>query len=127
MLIRSKGKNDCNSKATLPSKGNNGCNFEQPFHCNLTSSFSQHNNIEYLKKLTNENFTAFLRRSKGNNLFNDMIDSFATLLNITHLNRDVQYWLVVGVKGESPLIQILNLETYHQLQTNLDEQKNSRQ
>jgi hypothetical protein len=89
--------------------------------------FSQHNNTEYLKKLTNGNFIALLRRSKGNNLFNDMIESLATLLNITHLNRDVQYRLVIVVKGESPLSQILNVETYHQLRTNLDDQKPSRQ
>jgi hypothetical protein len=32
-----------------------------------------------------------------------MIDSLVTFLNITHPNRDVQYWLVVWVKGEGPM------------------------
>jgi hypothetical protein len=49
----------------------------------------------------------------------------ATLLNITHPNRGVQYWLVVEMKGEGPLSQILNLETYHR--TNSDGQKPSKQ
>jgi hypothetical protein len=59
--------------------------------------------MEYLKKLANKNFIALVRRSKVNNLFNDMIGSLSTLLNITHPNRDVQYWLVVGVKGEGSM------------------------